>query len=511
MKGGSWRLVLRLLVAVMLVCGNVVGSAFGSNGGSDGGNSLKGKSNNGLVVVVPSSIATYKAPPDTITVPMVIASEKGKAHIKEIRVLFEGVESKVMPNKDLEAAGLGLTGLIDVLEDKDRKAQNEVFKKVLYVEAELDVSSLQLKEGTQGNISISVLGTTDEGSTEATVTADYQALALPSTPYWYAGDCHVHTSWSDVWFVPISKRASYAKNNGYKFIVITDHEDMIDPDWPDYVADCNNNQSSYGLPVMPGAEIAEINDSGHTLGYRLKESATSIPHNQTLSPQSLINAINNHNSPYSYAVIAHPYNSSHPWPNWSVTGFRAMELLSQEYVASSYTINKWFELLRNGLSSTISTGKFVVGIGSTDCHNLQDPAEKGMSWVYTTSYSSSNRTAIWDAISKGRVSASGRNDFGCFTLNNAQQGSKISTTAGSSLTFNITQKPVTGRRCASITIYDKNKTAIKTFSYPSTTTVSWTTTAPGTDTFYVVKFYFENTDRTNPGDVWANPVFVDVR
>lgn len=310
--------------------------------------------------------------------------------------------------------------------------------------------------------------------------------------------------------ISINDRAQYARDNGHDFIIITDHEDGINTNWPAYVSQCNSAQSTYGIPVLPGGEIAVISDAGHCLGYRLKESASSIPDNQTLGHQALIDAINAHNSPYSYAVIAHPYSSSKPWTNWSVTNFRCLELLSQEYSPSSNTISKWFSLLRSNLSSTLSNGNFVVGIGGSDCHNFQAPGFKGMTWVYNTSYSSTNRATIWDPIRYGRVSVFGRGDFGGFTLNNALQGSVIRVSAGNTLTFKLGQQPVYGRKCTGIIIYDKNQNVVKSWLNPGSTEIYWSTTAPTSDTFYLVKFEFTNSYGSEYGEVWTNPIFVDI-
>jgi hypothetical protein len=383
-----------------------------------------------------------------------------------------------------------------------------------YKHLTIDVRDLQLKEGDVVPIQLTAHATIDGVPIAVEVGLQYSVLSLPVRNGWYGGDGHVHTAWSpDMWEESIDERAAYAANNGHKWIIITDHEDGINDLWSTadgYVAQCNSAQTNRSIPVCPGAEIATspATDS-HCLGYALKESAATIPDNQALAPQALINAINSHNSPSSYAIIAHPYGS-YMWDDWTVAGFRGLELLCQETSASSTTINKWFELLRSGLSSTISTGKFVVGIGTSDCHVFQAPGFKGFTWVYTTSYSSSSRTAIWAAIRTGRVSASGLKDLGCFGLNNYAQGSVINTTPGSTLTFKLIQQPVTGRKCTKITIYNKDQGVVNSFNNPSSTETTWSTTAPSADGFYVVKFDFTTTSGSSPSQVWANPIFINV-
>lgn len=495
------------------------GPLFAAGGSEDGGNGVKLKANRskGIVVIVPEEIETYKVPPETVLVPVFVTSESGKAHVKHIKLDFHGpkgsVSKKVALDQVLEPAGKSFDDILKTLKGKDKKAVKDLLKKGAYVELEIDVSALKLEEGAKGKIDVGVEATVDGQAAPVTVQADFQALALPGASGWYGGDGHVHTSWSpDVWFISLDSRVKYAKDNGFGFIIITDHEDGINDLWSTpggYVAQCNAAQSKYLIPALPGVEITTANSQGDALAYWMSETAATVPNNQTYPAQELINQINAHNYPYSYAVIAHPYGA-HPWTNWNVTGFRAMELLSQETVAKPDTISRWFTLLRGGLSTTMSTGRFVVGIGTSDCHNFQAPGFAGFTWVYATSYSSTNRAAIWDAIKSGRVSASGRKDLGYFTVNGAVQGSILNVTPGSSLQFKLVQTPVTGRKCTRITVFNKDQVAVYTVTNPSTSVIYWNTTAPSTDSFYVVKFEFTKTDGSDLSEVWANPVFINV-
>ncbi|HZD59223.1 MAG TPA: hypothetical protein VE439_02060, partial [Anaerolineae bacterium] len=100
-------------------------------------------------------------------------------------------------------------------------------------------------------------------------------------------------------------------------------------------------------------------------------------------------------------------------------------------------------------------------------------------------------------------------DLGVFTINNANQGSVVKVSGSGMLTFKLIQQPVTARKCTQITIRDKNNTIIKTISNPTARAITWTTSAPTSDTFYVVKFVFAKTYNTDYSHVWANPIFVD--
>jgi hypothetical protein len=472
---------------------------------------------NELLIVGPSGAATYAIPPTTLYLPIFASVPVGgePVELEDVTVLIQGKSQTVPAGVWLDPQQFTADEIVQALDRGGAEAAS-MAKSGWYEHLAVDVRSLQLKEGDV--VPVEILAHANVGGSPVTVglAVEYSVLSLPIRTNWYGGDGHVHTEWSlDMWEESIDERAAYAANNGHKWIVITDHEDGINDLWSatpnGYVAQCNAAQAGHGIPVCPGAEIATTaaTDS-HALGYALKETAATIPDNQALVPQSLIDVINAHNSPTSYTVIAHPYHGTYPWDDWTVTGFRSMELLCYETAAKTQTIDKWFSLLRNGLSSTISTGKFVVGIGTSDCHVGVAPGDVGFTWVYTTSYGSSNRSAIWTAIRTGRVSASGLKDLGCFSLNNYAQGSVINVNPASTLTFKLVQQPVTGRKCTKITVYNKNQAAIKTLSNPSSTETTWTMTAGSSDEFYVVKFDFTTTSGTNPSQVWANPIFVNV-
>jgi len=261
--------------------------------------------------------------------------------------------------------------------------------------------------------------------------------------------------------------------------------------------------------VLPGVELMTAADKGHALGYALSRSVVP-PRDEYWTPQELITKINAHTSGTSYAVIAHPYKAE-PWGDWTVTGFRAIELMSNERQASASTQSKWFELLRGNISGVIGGGRFVVGMASTDAHLMWEwPGGNGMNWARSTT-SPLTRTAVWDAIRSGRVSASGRKGLGYFTLNSVQQGGLIVAYSSTTLTFSMTQQPVTGRKCTEISIRDKNNAVVWSVSNPTSTTYTKSIAAPSSDTFYVVKMVFAKTDNSDYSHVWCDPVFVDRR
>jgi len=502
-----------LSIALILLL-TVIASSFGAaqtGEGVYGQNRLASSEADGsLLVIAPASLETFSVPPKSLHIPMLVVVPCGgtRTTLEQIVVNVAGSECGLPVSAQLEPQEEEGIDIIRALEqDGDETAA--IFAGGWYNVVKVDLSRLPLQEGSQLPVRVCVHGTADGSTIQAQATLQYSVLALPQRTGWYGGDGHIHTEWSDAYWVSLDSRANYAADNGFKWLVITDHEDGIGSDWSSYVDECDSAQSTHEIPVCPGVEITATT-GGDCLGYWMDEDATRCPYNNYYNGQTLINLINQHQPPYSYSVIAHPYHWKYPWGDWEATGFRCIELLSQETTASTETIDKWFELLRNDLASTINNGTFVVGLGSSDCHNLQAPGFAGFMWIQTSSYSSSLRTPVWDAIRKGRVSASGLKDLGCFALNNYVQGSVIHTSPGSSLTFKLVQQPVTGRECVLIQVYDKNQNQVKGFAYPGSTETFWNTTAPSEDTFYVVKFTFKTTQGEDPSEVWANPVFVDV-
>lgn len=477
----------------------------------------------GLTVIVPSGVQTFTVPPTKVFIPLCAAVTNGGSTttLRSLQATIAGRDFAVPTSAVIKPQPRSAAEILQLVSADSSAATQEALKDVFVTQLEFDVSGLGLKEGDSIPITIKVQGESLGKSIETLVTTVYSVLALPVRSGWYGGDGHVHTAWSpDCWGISIDNRTSYAQSNGFGWIAITDHENGINNNWPSYVGQCNTAQSSYGIPVCPGGEIAVATPDEHCLGYALSESAPNIPDNKAFSSADLTLQIWNHNPGYSYTTVAHPYQA-YPWTTWdkaTMQYVRAMELLTNQNTANPSTISKWFEQLRIGIGpvsstnpwNTLATGQFLVGIGTSDCHNLRAPGENGFTWVYTMSYSGSNRAAIWQSIRAGRVSASGLKDLGCFAVDNQPQGSVLRLAAGTSITLKLVQQPVTGRKCTAITVYDKSQNPIRTISSPTNTETTWTTTSPSQDDFFVVKFDFANLDGSAPSEVWANPIFIDV-
>jgi len=375
--------------------------------------------------------------------------------------------------------------------------------------------ALALADGAE--TTLTVRATLDVAGERSVLTLPLRVTvaALPSVASWHAGDGHVHSStWSDGLY-SLDAQASRAKSDGQAFVIMTDHWKGIwstknrgNANWGLYHDECASTQVRRGLPVLPGVEVMSVSRQGHALGYALGRAAVP-PRDEYWKPADLLSGIESHTPGTSFAVVAHPFQPwpNTPWADWTADRFRAIELMSNERVASDRTIDAWFAELRSGVPGVIAGGRFVVGMANTDDH-FNSPGGNGMNWIRSTARPLTT-AALWDALRLGRVSASGRKDLGYFTLNGVQQGGVVAATATTRISFTIVQRPVTGRTCTEVSIRDRNNAVVWSAINPSTSVLTTTLAVPAADTFYVVKMDFARSDRTEPSHVWCNPVFVD--
>lgn len=472
-----------------------------------------------------TSVTVGKAHPDRVFLPVAVF-DMGRGRpvtVREITVTGPGgaVLATERPGRRLMPVSDGTKTKVDVLAriaDRDQGIAVGVMRHGLTAfENGIHVASLALADGTTTTFTVRATLDVAGQKTALELPLTVTVAALPSVVNWHSGDGHAHSStWSDGLY-SLDSQASRARNDGQKFVIMTDHWSGIwarsnrgNANWARYHDDCSAQQTRHGIPVLPGVEVMSASRQGHALGYALSR-ATVPPRDEYWSPSELIARSNAHTPGTSYAAIAHPYQGwpNTPWSDWTATGFRAMELMSNERMASASTQGTWFALLRAGIPGVIGGGRFVVGMANTDDH-FNNPGGNGMNWIRSTALPLT-RTAVWDAVRLGRVSASGRKDLGYFTLNGAQQGSVVIASSTTRLTFSITQKPVTGRRCTGISIRDKNNAVVWSVVNPISTTYTRSIAAPPSGTFYVVKMDFAKADGSDSSHVWCNPVFVDRR
>ncbi|MHB8070480.1 MAG: CehA/McbA family metallohydrolase [Candidatus Cryosericum sp.] len=260
-------------------------------------------------------------------------------------------------------------------------------------------------------------------STISQATNLFYLTSLPSQWGWYPGDGHLHSTWSDG-DSTIASVAATASNRGLQWSIMTDHagDSVQSPsqprlessEWTSYGSDCTTVQSNRGITVCPGEELTTkekplIGAGGsHLLTYKNSSYAASYG----LAPQTLINRAINAGG---FGIIAHPYNSSFNWSDWyngSYTGFRGIELISNNTIVNATQIGDWDGYLRSHLSATMQdpNHRFCVGLAGSDFHTtwVDDYLGANMNYIYTGSSvpPGSSRTSVYSALESGRVCAS---------------------------------------------------------------------------------------------------------
>jgi hypothetical protein len=145
-------------------------------------------------------------------------------------------------------------------------------------------------------------------------------IAQAMTIYDYAGNTHVHTTYSDGTGLHADV-AEAAARAGLDFLIFTDHNVWVDG-LEGYFGD---------LLVLVGEEIHDprLSPQGnHLLAYNTQaELAPLAP-----DPQALIDGVRAHGGsaylahPFEYAGRMSPHLSSIPWRNWEVTGYTGLEI-----------------------------------------------------------------------------------------------------------------------------------------------------------------------------------------
>ena len=256
--------------------------------------------------------------------------------------------------------------------------------------------------------------------------------SLPTRTGWYPGDGHIHTTWSDG-DSTVQQRRDQSNSKGLKWIIITDHagDSLHSPlqprfeesEFAAYRLDCANAQNTYpNITVCPGEELATVEINGsHLLCYANSSYVASYGSNQEL--------INRTNSSGGFGIIAHPYNPFFLWFDWTVVDFKGLEIISNQLDYSQNAINKWDELLTNSLQGIINgTYPKIIGMANSDVHNsFADPWCSNMNYIYTGSPNppGADRSAVYNNLKAGRVSASSDGSLAVFSLNNYAPGSIV--------------------------------------------------------------------------------------
>ncbi len=211
---------------------------------------------------------------------------------------------------------------------------------------------------------------------------------LPHPPGWFAGDQHSHTSYEKdfgfcIWEWPDSMGSmiSAAISMDLNWQVFTDHSFGIDgTTWGNAYNECttyNNQHPAGAYRCLYGEEVAtgdrsnqfdishylELPRNSDNVGY-YADGCSSLC-NSCTTEQTTVSAIN---SKGGMGFIAHPYDGDFSWADWSVTGWRGLEVVNSvdaTWGAEDETaFNKWKDLL--------SSGANVVGVSDSDAHYTED-------------------------------------------------------------------------------------------------------------------------------------------
>jgi hypothetical protein len=441
----------------------------------------------------------------------------------------------------------------DTYTESEQKLSNLLYTKLI----EVDLTRIKKDIQEEDYVPITVRINFEVGNTLYQVeeqTYLFYLNSLPARSGWYPGDGHIHTQ--GLSFYPdrddnpsdyignfenygfsdatdsstILVRRNQANSFGYKWIIVTDHAEdwsqthqpRLEPDeWSIYNQACTRatNYYSPNITVCPGEELAtkeynffDSTNSGHLLSYANSSYAASYGTCQDL--------INRANQAGGFGIIAHPYaNPWVNWDNWDVSGFRGLEIISnQTAYYSENAVSKWDSLLTNNLQGIIS-GRYpkIIGMANSDVHNSTSSAwGKNMNYIYTGSSTppGTNRYAVYNALKEGRVSASLDGSLAVFSLNGYAPGSIVNVNPGAN-NISIT---VSGK-CVSINypyifvnVYSNNGAEVLSdsfYDYDTDFTKTYYFTATS-DCYYRVVVTFKNQYGETGGCCLVNPVYVNL-
>ena len=210
------------------------------------------------------------------------------------------------------------------------------------------------------------------------------SVRAKAEPRWYSGSLHLHTKHSDGTMDPAAV-ADMARNAGFDFIAITDHN--------------NTTHTREPMPPSPlhiaGEEVTT--PGGHASVWGLADGAW-IDFRVSPRDPGAADAIN------GLVAAAHTggalFSISHPvdncagcsWEQIIPDGVDAVEIWQNEKAPRDAEIAFWDRLLR--------AGRHVTAVGVSDWHRL--PARIDMAAVRVQADSLTERAVI-DGISRGRV------------------------------------------------------------------------------------------------------------
>lgn len=306
---------------------------------------------------------------------------------------------------------------------------------------------------------------------------------------WYAGDNHVHTTFSDGWGT-VPENIIFAKSVGLSFISCTDHNTTIQ----DSAVKANNSPEFLvmtGCEVTPNYKLA--NNWGHAVSL-FSNRMIPFSNNQSLAgAQEIVTNINALKDGHGYAIMAHPYLKGCPWVYTNVVGFKGIEVWSCFTPVHGYYSDQAFALWDKKNNAGIKQ----YGYAESDAHNL-DMVGKPHIVAHLKNLS---QEEVENAMLKGQFFGTNGPDVR-FSVDTVIMGGSLPVNSKRSVKINMRAYSAQGVDSMYLL---KNGVLIRGFSYsdfrPSVSQVVYDEAVPG-------DFYrMECSDRWSQF-AFSNPVFI---
>lgn len=202
-------------------------------------------------------------------------------------------------------------------------------------------------------------------------------LAGPASAMWVKGNTHMHTTRSDGDASP-AEAAAWYRDNGYDFVVITDHRMGCDPEsWKGVPTD--------SFIVIPGEEVGADSDGTavHITAMGVDETVPTI--GKTPMYETLQGEVNSINEAGAIAIVNHP---NYRWAMdhrmiGRIEGLHLMEIWNNGSGSNNsgdfahLTTEQMWDIL-------LSQGKRMYGVASDDTHLYGKPRKRkgpGGAWI----------------------------------------------------------------------------------------------------------------------------------
>lgn len=332
---------------------------------------------------------------------------------------------------------------------------------------------------------------------------DVVVAAIPTAPGWFAGDYHMHSTYSDGTKSLITLTYDLG-NAGYYIGYVTDHTASLISSgaftsmtaaYPSACRTCSSTSTSMfpGVEIEIGHTVLGIwNGDGHCLGYGV--ASTSGLNDKYWGPQAGLDQINANNGTQSNSGIAHPAHPIYNWEDWTVLRYYGIELMSgpQTYfdVYAGHPSRWRSECAR--LQASSSSYKPSVRTGS-DCHSTWQTYVTHVKLASDSTWFNGTweqrRAAVDAALKAGKTTISRKGSLPYITADGYEVGSTYTKASGAAVSFTIYLKPaVTGtynlylyRDNLASTVWSKTSQALT-----AGTAYTWTTsyTYPGSNHYY---------------------------